>query len=122
MEYPKDTCPISHPDIWCSHQNLHIGPTHHNHIELSKQPARQTQMRGNLFDWQVANQLVYKLVVDLADLTMQEEETGIDHKIQPQDGIPHNSAVVEILFWTDPAGCTHADTATPNFIVSTCHP
>jgi hypothetical protein len=51
------------------------------------------QMRANLFDWQVASWLVDKLVVDLADFTMQEEHTGINHKIQTPDGIPHNSAV-----------------------------
>jgi hypothetical protein len=96
-----------------AHQNLCTGPTEHNHIELSKQPARRMQMRANLFDWQVANSLVDKLVVDLADFTMQEEQTGFNHKIQPPDGIPHNSAVFEMLFWTDPAGCTHTDMATP---------
>ena len=33
-----------------AHRNLHMGPTEHNHIELSKQPARRTQMRAKEFD------------------------------------------------------------------------
>ncbi len=97
-----------------AHRNLHTGPTEHNHIELSKQPARRTQMRAKVFDLQVANRLVDKLVVDLADFTMQEEQTGSNNENRPTDGIPHNSAVFELLFWMDPAGCTHADMATPN--------
>jgi hypothetical protein len=96
-----------------AHRNLHTGPTEHNHIELSKQPARRTQMRAKVFDWQVANRLVDKLAVDLADFTMQEERKGPINDTKPPDGIPHNSAVFEMLFWTDPAGSAHADLMTP---------
>jgi hypothetical protein len=67
-------------------------------------------MKAKEFDWQVANRLVDKLVIDLADFIMQEELTGP----KLPNGIPHNSDVFELMFWRDPAGTTHADLATPN--------
>ena len=96
-----------------AHRNLHTGPTEHNHIELSKQPARRTQMRAKEFDWQVANRLVDKLVVNLAGFTMAEAGTSKLPAPPTSDGIPHNSAVFDMVFWTDEAGNLHADLGTP---------
>jgi hypothetical protein len=52
--------------LFGSHKNIHTGPTEKNHIELSKKTSKRTQKRKSTFDWQVANRLVDKMVVDLA--------------------------------------------------------
>ena len=51
--------------LFGSHKNIHTGPTEHNHIELSKKTAQGTQMQNATFDWQVANQLIDKMIVNL---------------------------------------------------------
>ena len=97
-----------------AHRNLHTGVTEHNHITLSKEPAGRTQMRANVFDIQVANRLIDKFVVDLATFNMAEEEVPTDTIIPTSTYIPHNSAVFDMLLWTDIEGVQHADIATPN--------
>ena len=97
-----------------AHRNLHTGPTEHNHIELSKKTARRTQMRANDFDWQVSNRLVDKFVVDIADFTMSDDLEEPSSETQRPNGIPHNSAVFDILIWKDAVGGVHADMATPS--------
>jgi hypothetical protein len=96
-----------------AHRNLHTGPTEHNHIELSKKTARRTQMRAKEFDYQVANRLVDKLVVDLADYTMSEDRHLASLQVTNLPVIPHNAAVFDMLFWVDASGNVHADMATP---------
>ena len=96
-----------------AHRNLHTGPTEHNHIELSKKTARRTQMRANDFDWQVSNRLVDKFVVDIADFTMSERNEKQEPNTERPDGIPHNSAVFDMLIWMDDTGGVHADMTTP---------
>jgi hypothetical protein len=83
------------------HRNLHTGPTEHNHIELSKKIVCCTQMRAKEFDYQVANRLVYKLVVNLADFTMSEDKHCNKHKVSHLDGFPHNAAVFDMMFRVD---------------------
>ena len=73
-----------------AHRNIHSGPAEHNHIELSKQPAVRTQIRAHVFDWQVANRLVDKLVVNLADFTMQE------HISSPSAVVTSESPIIQI--------------------------
>ena len=97
-----------------AHRNLHTGPTEHNHIELSKKTARRTQMRANDFDWQVSNRLVDKFVVDIADYTMSDDLDKTSTPVERPDGIPHNSAVFDILIWVDTIGAVHADVTTPD--------
>ena len=97
-----------------AHRNLHTGTTEHNHIDLSKKPARRTQMRADTFDAQVANRLVDKFVVDLADYTMSDMvPSDSTNLLPPPDGIPHNAAIFDMLFWTDTTGVVHADVKTP---------
>jgi hypothetical protein len=96
-----------------AHRNLHTGPAEHNHIELSKQPAGRTQMRAHVFEWQVANRLVDKLVVDLADFTMQAHCAEPDMMSNTLNGCPLSSAVFDILFWNDVHGQLHADLNSP---------
>lgn len=50
--------------LWGSHQNIHTGPQEHNHIENSKRPSERTQKRQEKFDWQLANRLFEKYVVN----------------------------------------------------------
>jgi hypothetical protein len=97
-----------------AHRNLHTGPTEHNHIELSKQPARRTQMRAKEFDWQVANRLVDKLVVDLAEFKMVDDPPPVPPVPASDIRIPHNSAIFDILFWREDNGELHADMSTPH--------
>lgn len=97
-----------------AHRNLHTGPTEHNHIELSKKTARRTQMRANDFDWQVSNRLVDKLVVDLAHFTMSDEFSDRLPITKHPEGIPHNSAVFDMMIWKDAGGVVHADLVTPS--------
>jgi hypothetical protein len=96
-----------------AHRNLHTGPAEHNHIELSKQPAKRTQKRAHVFDWQVANRLVDKLVVDLADFTMQEHVSEPDACPNPRHACPMSSAVFDIVFWNEVNGQLHADLNSP---------
>jgi hypothetical protein len=83
-----------------AHHNLHMGPAEHNHIELSKQPAGRTQRHAHVFDWQAVNQLIDKLVVDLADFTMQAHVAVPNASPNPQNGCPILSAVFNILSGT----------------------
>ncbi len=97
-----------------AHRNLHTGVTEHNHITLSKEPAARTQMRANVFDMQVANRLIDKFVVDLASFTMSEEEEPLETPVTSSSTfIPHNSAVFDMLLWTDSNGAQHLDMDTP---------
>jgi hypothetical protein len=96
-----------------AHRNLHTGPTEHNHIELSKNTAKRTQMRAKEFDFQVANRLVDKLVVELADATMSEDRGSSTPEETSGDSIPHNAAVFDMLFWADSTGNHHVDMVTP---------
>jgi hypothetical protein len=65
-------------------------------------------MQVNVFDIQVANRLVDKFVVDLASFTMSEEEVHTERDVPILTHIPHNSAVFDMLFWTDNNGGFHA--------------
>ncbi len=97
-----------------AHRNLHTGVTEHNHTTLSKEPAARTQMRANVFDMQVANRLIDKFVVDLASFTMSEEEEPLETPVTSSSTfIPHNSAVFDMLLWTDSNGAQHLDMDTP---------
>ena len=96
-----------------AHRNLHTGVTEHNHITLSKEPAGRTQMRANVFDMQVANRLMDKFVVELASFTMSENEVAKQCITPTGAYIPHNSAVFDMLLWTDNHGVPHVDMATP---------
>ena len=96
-----------------AHRNLHTGPAENNHIELSKKPAARTQKRSHVFDWQVSNRLIDKLVVDLASFTMNEHLEGSQSTPNVQDGVTPSSATFDILFWVDTTGQVHADLMTP---------
>ena len=97
-----------------AHRNLHTRPTEHNHIELSKQPARRTQMRAKEFDWQVANRLVDKLVVQLADFKMSDQALASIPALCEGIVVPHNSAVFDMIFWQeDGNGTLHANLVSP---------
>ena len=61
----------------------------------------------------MANRLVDKLVVDLADFTMSETSTSKESGPIVSHDIPHNSAVFDMSFWKDDSGHVHADMATP---------
>jgi hypothetical protein len=90
--------------LFGSHKNIHTGPAEHNHIELSKKTAKRTQMRKETFDWQVANRLVDKMVVDLA-LEVMETEDLPDKNIATDSHVsklPHNSAMFDLhIYPTD---------------------
>lgn len=96
-----------------AHRNLHTGPTEHNHIELSKQPARRTQMRAKEFDWQVAQRLLDQLVVKQAEFTMCHDRPVQRSEHHDPNSVPHNSAMFDMLFWKDDQEKVHADLATP---------
>ena len=96
-----------------AHRNLHTGPAENNHIELSKKPAARTQKRSQVFDWQVSNRLIDKLVVDLASFTMREHLEGTQPAPSILNGVTPSSATFDILFWVDIAGQVHADLKTP---------
>ena len=96
-----------------AHRNLHTGVTEHNHITLSKEPAGRTQMRAEVFDIQVANRLIDKFVVDLATFHMADADEDRETILASNTYIPHNSAVFDMVLWTDINGVQHADIATP---------
>ena len=84
--------------LFGSHQNIHSGPAEHNHIELSKKTAMRTQMRKETFDWQVANRLVDKMIVDLA-LEYMNEEVLPKPSVNEPNGVlplPHNTALFDL--------------------------
>jgi hypothetical protein len=96
-----------------AHRNIHSGPAEHNHIELSKQPAVRTQMRAHVFDWQVANRLVDKLVVNLADFTMQEHLSTPPAIVCVPNAFPTSTAVFDLSFWKDSDTLLHVDISNP---------
>ena len=96
-----------------AHSNMYTGPTEHNHIELSKDTARRTQMRAKEFDIQVANRLVDKLVIELAEYNMSGISTATITKIPVPNGIPHNSAMFNMELWFDLDNGLHVDLAQP---------
>ncbi len=96
-----------------AHRNLHTGPAENNHIALSKKPAARTQKRSHVFDWQVSNRLIDKLVVDLASFTMEEHVGGSPTIPCVSEGVTPSSATFDILFWVDISGQVHADLKTP---------
>jgi hypothetical protein len=85
--------------LFGSHKNVHTGPAEHNHIDLSKKPALRTQMRKDTFDWQVANRLVDKYVVDLS-LEYMKQEVGPSPVVTYPPGmlppLPHNTVYFEL--------------------------
>ena len=96
-----------------AHRNLHTGPAENNHIELSKKPAARTQKRSHVFDWQVSNRLIDKLVVDLASFTMNEHLEDSQPTPNVPDGVTPSSATFDLSFWIDNTGQVHADLMTP---------
>jgi len=52
--------------LFGAHQNIHSGPAEHNHITHTKKPSKLTQKRKELFDWQLANRLKEKNLIDLS--------------------------------------------------------
>ena len=53
--------------------NWHSGPQEHNHIDNVKNHASATQKRVMVFDWQLANRLVDKYVIDYAHSIIQQQ-------------------------------------------------
>ena len=96
-----------------AHRNLHTGPAENNHIALSKKPAARTQKRSHVFDWQVSNRLIDKLVVDLASFTMEDHLEGSTTMATVTEGVTPSSATFDIVFWVDTEGLVHADLMTP---------
>jgi hypothetical protein len=85
------------------HRYLHTGPAEHNLTVLSKQPAGHTQMHAPVSDWQLSNHLVDKLVVNLANSTMQEHMSVLDACPMPHNSCPLSLAVFDIvsgMTWT----------------------
>jgi hypothetical protein len=54
--------------------NWHSGPQENNHIDNVKNQADITQKRVMVFDWQLANRLVDKYIIDYAHSIIQEQE------------------------------------------------
>ena len=67
-----------------SHKNIHTGPAEHNHIENSKKPSLLTQKSKKLFDWQLANRLNEKTMIDLALNKIQKHMAMNIKKNTPQ--------------------------------------
>ena len=51
-------------ELYGAHRNVHTGPQEHNHIQNVKHPARGRQKRKALFDLQISDWLVDKLIID----------------------------------------------------------
>lgn len=49
-----------------AHWNVHTGPQEHNHIFNTKKPSKQVQRKKNTLDWQLANRLSEKYVLNAA--------------------------------------------------------
>jgi hypothetical protein len=54
--------------------NWHSGPQENSHIDNVKNQADITQKRVMVFDWQLANRLVDKYIIDYAHSIIQEQE------------------------------------------------
>ena len=70
-------------------------------------------MRAKVFDIQVANWLVDKLVVDLANFNMSEDTSAPMSHIPISDGISHNSARFNIQLWVDYDNGVHVELTQP---------
>ena len=53
-------------NIYGAHKNVHTGPQEHNHIENSKKPCKQIQQNKSVLDWQLANRMTKKYIVNSA--------------------------------------------------------
>ena len=51
-------------ELFGAHRNVHTGPQEHNHIENVKQPGRRSQKRKAVFDLQISDWLVDRLIVN----------------------------------------------------------
>ena len=52
--------------LFGAHSNVHSGPHEHNHVENSKKPFKHTQKVKTKTDFQLANRLVDRYVIDAA--------------------------------------------------------
>jgi hypothetical protein len=77
-----------------AHQNIHTGPSEHNHIENVKKMAKMTQGRKSVMDWQIANRRADSYIFDLAYNAMRSKKPqapqGEDHALL--DGISSQSS------------------------------
>ena len=51
-------------ELYSAHRNVHTGPQEHNHIENVKRPGRRSQKRKALFDLQISERLVDRLIIN----------------------------------------------------------
>jgi hypothetical protein len=72
-----------------AHQNYHTGSSEHNHIDNIKKPAKMTQGRKSVLDWQIANRRADAYILDLAYDAMKNKvpvfESNVD--LGTQDGL-----------------------------------
>jgi hypothetical protein len=72
-----------------AHQNYHTGSSEHNHIDNIKKPAKMTQGRKSVLDWQIANRRADAYILDLAYDAMKTKVPGFESKVDPgvQNGL-----------------------------------
>jgi hypothetical protein len=73
--------------------NWHSGPQEHNHIDNVKNQANLTQKRVMVFDWQLANRLVDKYVIDFAHSIIQRKEEDESKKQLKGNQVPKQAEV-----------------------------
>ena len=71
--------------------NWHSGPTEHNHISTVKQPANITQKRRKLFDWQLANRLIDKYIIDKAVAIIETPLLSGNQNVEAGETIQQNT-------------------------------
>ena len=54
-----------------AHHNVHTGSQEHNHIANTKQPSKQVQRKKLTLDWNLANRLSEKYLIDTAYYRLQ---------------------------------------------------
>ena len=64
-----------------AHQNYHTGSSEHNHIDNIKKPAKMTQGRKSVLDWQIANRRADAYILDLAYDAMKTKVPGFESKV-----------------------------------------
>lgn len=64
-------------------ENVHTGPQEHNHIENTKKPSKQVQRKKTILDWQLANRLSEKYIINAAYqkyVNLEDKTTENDKK------------------------------------------
>ncbi len=79
-------------ELYGAHRNVHTGPQEHNHIDNVKRPGRRSQKRKALFDLQISDRLVDRLVIDYTHQTIHQSQYENEIAARVENDSTHHAA------------------------------